>query len=165
MFVDTSTIVAIVCGESDATELAQRPRSRGASIHLAARASGSVYGACVKTRYTPSQANALFDDFLDDANLSIVAIDDRIGSPAVACFEAFGKGRHPARLNLGDCLSYACVKADHSPLLFKGNDFSQTQTLAATSKCQSPATRAGAETAHNPAALVRLTLKRSRLRW
>jgi ribonuclease VapC len=45
---------------------------------------------------------------------------------AVACFEAFGKGRHPAKLNLGDCLSYACARACQSPLLFKGDDFSQT---------------------------------------
>ena len=74
----------------------------------------------------PAQANALFDDFLEEANLSIIPINDKIGVLAVACFETFGKGRHPARLNLGDCLSYACAKAYRSPLLFKGGDFSQT---------------------------------------
>jgi ribonuclease VapC len=50
---------------------------------------------------------------------------------AVACFESFGKGRHAARLNLGDCLSYACAKAYRSPLLFKGDDFSRTDIATA----------------------------------
>ena len=46
-------------------------------------------------------------------------------------FQKFGKGRHAARLNLGDCFAYAMAKERHEPLLFKGNDFSQTDIKAA----------------------------------
>lgn len=94
MFVDASAIVAIICGESDATELAQRlaaPERRFTSPVVRLEACMVLAS---KFEIAPSQANALFDDFLDDANLSIVAIDDRIGSLAVACFEAFGKHHH-----------------------------------------------------------------------
>ncbi len=45
---------------------------------------------------------------------------------AVACFEKFGKARHPAALNFGDCVSYACAKANGALLLFEGDDFAQT---------------------------------------
>ena len=126
MFVDTSAIVAILCGEPDAAELAQR-------LAVAERRFTSPVvrlEACMvlasRLDIAPAQANALFDDFLEEANLSIIPINDKIGVLAVACFETFGKGRHPAQLNLGDCLSYACAKAYRSPLLFKGGDFSQT---------------------------------------
>ncbi len=43
----------------------------------------------------------------------------------------YGKGRHPARLNFGDCFSYALAKQSGEPLLFKGNDFSQTDIISA----------------------------------
>jgi ribonuclease VapC len=53
----------------------------------------------------------------------VTAVQSRIGRQAHA---DFGKGRHPAKLNLGDCFSYALAKQRNEPLLFKGNDFSQT---------------------------------------
>jgi len=61
-----------------------------------------------------------------------VPIDRAIAKRAVAAFAAYGKGRgHPARLNLADCLSYACARADRVPLLFKGEDFARTDIDAA----------------------------------
>jgi ribonuclease VapC len=50
---------------------------------------------------------------------------------AIDAFRRFGKGRHPAGLNLGDCFSYALAKATGEPLLFKGDDFSQTDVKRA----------------------------------
>ncbi len=47
-------------------------------------------------------------------------------SPVGSCFSTYGMGRHPARLNIVDCFSYACAKALGAPLLFKGDDFAQT---------------------------------------
>jgi ribonuclease VapC len=126
IFVDTSAIVAIICGESDAAELAEQ--LAGAARRFTSpivRLETSMVLA-TKLDISPAQANALFDEFLEEANLSIVPISDKIGELAVACFATFGKGRHAARLNLGDCLSYACAKAYRSRLLFKGDDFSQT---------------------------------------
>jgi ribonuclease VapC len=60
-----------------------------------------------------------------------LAINDEMGAISVAYFETFGKGKHVARLNLGDCLSYACTKAPHAPLLFKVEDFSKTDIATA----------------------------------
>ncbi len=58
-----------------------------------------------------------------------------IGEPeavrAFAAFVRFGKGRHPAALNMGDCFAYACAKANNAKLLFKGDDFSKTDIAAA----------------------------------
>jgi ribonuclease VapC len=126
MFVDTSAIVAIICGESDAAELAQRLAAADRRFTSPVVWLEACMVLASRLDIAPSQADALFDDFLEEANLSILAIDDKIGALAVACFEIFGKGRHRARLNLGDCLSYACAKAYRSQLLFKGDDFSQT---------------------------------------
>jgi len=126
MFVDTSAIVAIICGEPDAADLAQRLASAARRFTSPVVRLEASMVLAAKLDISPARANALFDDFLDEANLSVVPIDDKIGELAVACFETFGKGRHSARLNLGDCLSYACAKAYRSPLLFKGGDFSQT---------------------------------------
>jgi ribonuclease VapC len=55
-----------------------------------------------------------------------VAIDWRVVDLAINAFQTYGKGRSKAKLNLGDCFSYACAKSIKAKLLFKGNDFSQT---------------------------------------
>ncbi len=74
----------------------------------------------------PLEAQDLFDDFASQSGVAEVSIDEGVGRLAVECFERYGKGRHPAGLNFGDCLSYACAKAHGAALLFKGGDFAQT---------------------------------------
>jgi ribonuclease VapC len=71
-------------------------------------------------------AERRFDAFVKDADIEEAPIDSAVGAAAVACFEQYGKGRHPARLNFADCLSYACAKTHGAALLFKGDDFAQT---------------------------------------
>ncbi len=63
---------------------------------------------------------------LVQADINVEPITDAVGKLAVECFATFGKGRHPARLNIVDCFSYAAAKALGEPLLFKGDDFAQT---------------------------------------
>jgi ribonuclease VapC len=75
---------------------------------------------------SPRAAEGQFDKFLRSANVEEIAIDPAIAHGAVECFDRFGRGRHPARLNFADCLSYACAKARGAKLLFKGADFAQT---------------------------------------
>ena len=65
-------------------------------------------------------------EFLDELDLGFVAMGEREYELAVEAYERFGKGRHPASLNMGDCHAYACAKAHGARLLFKGNDVSQT---------------------------------------
>jgi ribonuclease VapC len=79
-----------------------------------------------KIDISPSDAQGQFDKFLRSADVEEVAIDAEIARRAVECFEKFGRGRHPARLNFADCLSYASAKAFGARLLFKGNDFART---------------------------------------
>ena len=59
-----------------------------------------------------------------------VAVDRELTEVAYAAFLKFGKGRHPAALNFGDCFSYALAKSRNLPLLFKGQDFSKSDLLA-----------------------------------
>ncbi len=69
------------------------------------------------------------DRFLYEANVAIVPLSVTQAKIAREAFVSFGKGRHPARLNFGDCFSYALAKQRGEPLLFKGEDFVLTDVL------------------------------------
>ena len=66
------------------------------------------------------------DLLIAKANVIQAPVDEEQAQLARRAFQKYGKGRHPAGLNFGDCFSYALAKALDLPLLFKGNDFSQT---------------------------------------
>ncbi len=72
-----------------------------------------------------------FDLFLSKASISVLPVDVDQGYLARQAFRQYGKGRHPAGLNFGGCFSYALAKSLGQPLLFKGNDFSQTDIKTA----------------------------------
>jgi len=71
-------------------------------------------------------AGKQLDLFIRDAGIQIVPVDVVQLGLARAGFRAYGKGRHPASLNFGDCFAYALAKALGEPLLAKGNDFPKT---------------------------------------
>ena len=73
------------------------------------------------------------DALIARAGIRIVAQDRSLADAARGAFLRYGKGRHPAGLNLGDCASYALAKARELPLLFKGDDFPRTDITAAPS--------------------------------
>jgi ribonuclease VapC len=126
VFVDTSAIVAIILDEHDALALAD---TLDAAKHRLTSAAVRLETCMVLTSrldLSPLSAQDLFDDFISQSEVAEFSIDERVGRLAVECFERYGKGRHPAGLNFGDCLSYACAKAHGATLLFKGEDFSQT---------------------------------------
>lgn len=126
MFVDTSAIVAILTEEPEADELALRlSKASRRYTSPVVRLEASVVLA-TRLDIAPTAAQSLFDDFVQTADISVVHLSESIGRLAVEAFESFGKGRHPARLNIADCLSYACAKSYRVPLLYKGADFSQT---------------------------------------
>ena len=72
-----------------------------------------------------------FDLFVLKAGIEIVPVDVEQANIAREAFRTFGKGRHAANLNFGDCFSYALAKAMDAALLFKGQDFSRTDIEAA----------------------------------
>jgi ribonuclease VapC len=63
--------------------------------------------------------------------IEVLAFDADLSHVALAAFEQFGKGRHPAGLNFGDCCAYAQAKSMQAPLVFKGQDFAQTDIMSA----------------------------------
>lgn len=134
MFIDTSVFVALLTGEEDAATLAnalERAETRRTSPLVRLETCAVL---ATRLDITPTQAAGLFDDLLDEADIEVEPVNDAIGRIALRCFETYGKGRHPARLNIVDCFSYACAKAQGVPLLFKGDDFSQTDVNEQTSK-------------------------------
>lgn len=71
-------------------------------------------------------AERLVGSLLKGKQTEIVPIRAKTCAIALDAFSRFGKGNHPARLNMGDCFAYACARELQVPLLFKGNDFAQT---------------------------------------
>jgi len=127
MFIDTSVIVALLANEPDAEAYADRiaeARTRLTSGLVVLEASMRL---ATMLDLDPVLVEKRIRILVKEAGISFVAIDDEVATKAVAAFAQFGKGRgHPAQLNLADCMSYACAQACRVPLLFKGNDFSQT---------------------------------------
>jgi ribonuclease VapC len=73
-----------------------------------------------------------FDDFVREAQLVIEPVTEDQARLAREAYRDFGRGSgHPARLNFGDCFAYALAKASNEPLLFKGDDFAQTNVTPA----------------------------------
>jgi ribonuclease VapC len=72
-----------------------------------------------------------FDDLMRELAIEILEVDREQALLAREAYQRFGKGRHPARFNLGDCFAYALAKTRGEPLLFKGDDFRKTDVEAA----------------------------------
>ena len=126
IFVDTSAFVAILKKESDATELAETLEKAERRLTSSAVRLETCMVLSRLSDITAQRAQEFFDLFLAKAKIEEIAVEPKAGRTAVDCFQAFGKGRHPAKLNFGDCLSYACAKDAGARLLYKGDDFSQT---------------------------------------
>jgi ribonuclease VapC len=130
IFIDTSVFVAILTNEPD----------RDLFVDAIAAAERRITSPVVRLEtcivlsrrldFSPRDAEARLDTFLENADIEEAPIDSAVGAAAVACFEQYGKGRHAARLNFADCLSYACAKTHGAALLFKGDDFAQTDVKA-----------------------------------
>lgn len=124
MIVDTSAIVAILRDEPDAEAFA------GAIANAKIRrvsAVNYVEAAAVIDGSRDPIASRRFDDFFREASFSIEAVTAEQALIAREAYRDFGRGSgHPARLNFGDCFSYALAKAKNEPLLFKGRDFKHT---------------------------------------
>jgi len=127
IFVDTSAIVAMLAAEPDAPALAAKleaERERISAGHVILEAAMRL---ATLLDLTPTVADGLVTRLLREADIGIVPITEEIAHVSVAAFERYGKGRgNRARLNFGDCLSYACAKTHRARLLFKGGDFAQT---------------------------------------
>jgi len=76
--------------------------------------------------FTKGLPSTAVDDFVADYEIDIVPFDEPLSDLAFEAYGRYGKGRNPARLNMGDCAAYALAKARGWPLLYKGDDFAET---------------------------------------
>jgi len=120
--IDTSVMLAIALREPEADQF-QRLVRRDAVIigwptllelRMVLTGSGFLNGG------------AIVDQLVELPNVTAIAFSQVHYRAAERAFEQFGKGRHPARLNMGDCFSYAVAAVNKAPLLFKGQDFGKT---------------------------------------
>jgi ribonuclease VapC len=130
IFVDASALIAIIVGESDADILANRLEADRERICSAISIWETVAGLCHSHTFSPPMARDHVGRFLETANIKFVSIGEREFAIALDAYSQFGKGRHSAALNMGDCFAYACAKANGAALLFKGADFPKTDVGA-----------------------------------
>ena len=126
--VDTSAIIAVVFGEDDAEEFADRLDAHAGRIAISEVTRFEIRAVVDAQRGVAGVAR--LDALLSELDVTWVDVDDQITTAAIAAWQTFGKGRHPARLNLGDCFSYALSTHLGAPLLFKGDAFAQTDVEA-----------------------------------
>ncbi|KQP12989.1 type II toxin-antitoxin system VapC family toxin [Methylobacterium sp. Leaf93] len=132
MFVDASALVAILTGESDASDLAARLEGATTLITSPIAVYESVLAIARTKQGGIGEARIDVEMFLAAVPIRVVAVTPLDASTALDAFETYGKGRgHPAQLNMGDCFAYAAAKNNGVPLLFKGQDFIHTDIAQA----------------------------------
>ena len=123
MVIDTSAVLAILQDEPE------RPRFTEAIAGAAQRSMSAatlLEAAIVVEARFGVEGGRYLDQLLERAGVEVVAVDEEQVRIARDAYRRFGRGQHPAGLNFGDCLSYALAQVRHQRLLFKGDDFAQT---------------------------------------
>jgi len=123
MVIDTSAIAAILFDEPDAAALEGKIAEDPVRLMSAATL---FEAAIVIEARLGDPGGREFDLWLHRAEVEIVPVDDEQADMARRAWRRFGRGRHPAGLNYGDCFSYALAATHDEPLLFKGDDFTKT---------------------------------------
>ena len=127
--IDSSALVAILKNEPDALVFAEAIGAEDAVILSAVN--------CLETsmvlagRSHRETAWPLLDALLTRAKIAVIPFDAEQAALARTAFLKYGKGRHPAALNFGDCAAYALAKSKGVPLLYKGADFAKTDIISA----------------------------------
>jgi ribonuclease VapC len=131
IFVDASAMISMMTGESDADGLADRLGAERQRLCSAISVWETIAGLCRTHTFSVPSARAVVQSFIESNDLRFVGIGEREFELAAQAYAEFGKGRHPAALNMGDCFAYACAKANRARLLFKGDDFTKTDIIPA----------------------------------
>ncbi|NMF82624.1 type II toxin-antitoxin system VapC family toxin [Nodosilinea sp. P-1105] len=126
--VDTSALIALLLQESEAEQIAGI-LSMARTIRITAP--NLLETAIVAITRRGEKGYDQLQAMLKRLEVEVVACDGALVEIAIQAWQQYGKGRHPAGLNFGDCFSYALAKQQSTPLLFKGEDFSQTDLLSA----------------------------------
>ena len=134
MVIDTSGLLAILLDEPERrvfNEAIEAADSRAMSVATFVEVS-----IIIESRFGADGLRDL-DTFLERAAIELAAVDLEQAKVARRAFSRFGKGRHPAGLNYGDCFAYALATVRGEPLLYKGEDFARTDAIAAAAAASS----------------------------
>jgi len=136
MFIDTSVFIAILKKEPESFEFAKKMRAKK-EVYISAvvqyeavSVATRLYAGNREKPFNPKdfdRAVSAVTRIIELYTMRFISIDAYESKLALQAFEIYGRGTgHSAKLNMGDCFSYACAKAHNLPLLFKGNDFTHT---------------------------------------
>ena len=126
MFVDASALTAMMTSEADAAQLIARmeryPRriTSPLAVWETSVAVARILGLAI------TEAREAVDLYLNLMGIDLVAVPPAAAAIALDAYDRYGKGRHPAALNFGDCFAYACARLEGAPILYKGDDFPHT---------------------------------------
>lgn len=123
MVIDSSALIAILEAEQEAELFAETIKMD--SIRLISAFSVVETTIVIESRRGEEGVKEL-GLLLQKATVEIISVTAEHAATACEAYHNYGKGRHPAKLNFGDCFSYAAAKLNSEPLLFKGYDFSKT---------------------------------------
>ena len=126
IFVDASALVAMIMGEPEANVLTDRLEGSNDRLCSPVVEWESVVALCRSYHAPVDIARNRVRGAIELLALRTVSIGEQESAAALDAYQRYGKGRHPAKLNMGDCFAYACAKANNARLLYKGDDFSHT---------------------------------------
>lgn len=124
MVIDSSVLIAILENEPEAT-LFLRTMYESSSVLKIGTVTYTEVSLVTYSRFGQQGIDKL-DRLLESLEVEFCDFDKSQAKLAREAWQKYGKGRHPAKLNFGDCCSYALAKCSNLPLLFKGNDFPET---------------------------------------
>ncbi len=127
MVIDTSALLAILQDEPERRSFTEAVEN---AAHCAISAASYVEASLVIETRFGAQGLQDLDLLISKAGIEIASVDAEQALIARRAFSRFGRGRHPAGLNFGDCFAYALAEARREPLLFEGSDFAQTDIEA-----------------------------------
>lgn len=123
MVLDSSVLIAIVMTEPGSKDLLSRIRT---TSPVCIGAPTLVETAMVLSRRLAGDPLPLLTELLEELEVEVIPFTAEHSRAAVRAFLNFGKGRHPAALNFGDCLTYSVASVANQPLLYVGNDYART---------------------------------------
>jgi ribonuclease VapC len=126
--VDTSAIVAALTGEPEHARVNEA--LAGSAVSLMSAATYLECAIVLAARHGDAGVHDL-RLYLHEAGIEIVSVDRDLADAALRGWTRFGRGRHPAALNFGDCFAYALATQRGAPLLFTGGDFGRTDVQVA----------------------------------
>jgi ribonuclease VapC len=131
MFIDASALTAILADEEDARLLSERLEKHDRRITSPLAVWEATIAVARILDETLEEAHSDVERFLALSSIEVVDIPASARFLAIDAAQRYGKGRHPAALNFGDCFAYACAKLASAPMLYKGDDFALTDIAPA----------------------------------